>query len=280
MSGFYSSLTFLLLAFVVSAGAQRTKAKQSETIPETSLADQVATAKPSILKIASPAGTGTGVIINDRGVVITARHVVCCVAGTQNAFAEVELQWIIPTQDNELDGVESGNTVGTPATVLDVDAVNDLAILVPKLDFMHIDFVKMMKLDTIFPKAKETTKSAAKLQQEPLREGDPIFISGYPLNFGALITTSGSIASSEPTAEGHTLKDVYWADIHANHGNSGGPVFSMKTGKVIGIQAAISLTQVENDASRKLAYNSGIAYIIPIKYAVNLLKKNRIPFEQ
>ncbi len=56
-----------------------------------------------------------------------------------------------------------------------------------------------------------------------------------------LITTSGYIASSAPievNEQTGKFDDVYWADLHVNPGNSGGPAFSLETGAVLGIVLA------------------------------------------
>lgn len=70
--------------------------------------------------------------------------------------------------------------------------------------------------------------------------------------------------------------DRYLGDLRANHGNSGGPVYSISTGKVIGICDAFVGAPVETTVILPvgLSYNSGLAVIIPIKYAIDLLKKH------
>ena len=87
-------------------------------------------------------------------------------------------------------------------------------------------------------------------------------------------------------------------DIHANHGNSGGPVFSRASGAVIGIQVGVAEAQVDfSDKAlgiphgfqvgqdghpiglHPLSYNSGIAQVISVSHIIQLLKQNGIGFE-
>lgn len=115
-----------------------------------------------------------------------------------------------------------------------------------------------------------------------------------------LITTSGNIASSERFTvvnenEPFSLDDIYEADIHINPGNSGGPVFTRDNRAVIGICVSYENAPImfPNNAGPALAPegirngqlvlapifgNSGIAYVVPSEYIINLLKANNLAF--
>ena len=77
-----------------------------------------------------------------------------------------------------------------------------------------------------------------------IHEGDEIAICGFPLGtllqkeLGTVTSsfTRGMVSSIIPCS-GVDLKylDGFLLDITATHGNSGGPVFSLKTGKVFGV---------------------------------------------
>jgi S1-C subfamily serine protease len=193
--------------------------------------------------------------------------------------------------------------------VLDVDMVHDIAILKPAQNPLFASFKPRPLVSvTGFPEIKLMARSAAVLDPRRLNDGDPIFISGYPLGIAVLLTTSGAIASSDTIdVENGKVKDVYWADIRANHGNSGGPVFSVETNRVVGMQRAIAMANAEFSANaefngqpfaygvgldnqgnvakdsrgntlRPIVYNSGLTEIIPAQFIANLLKKNRVPF--
>ena len=91
------------------------------------------------------------------------------------------------------------------------------------------------------------------------------------------------------------FEDVYWADIHVNPGNSGGPAFSLEAGTVIGMILAYQNAPVffDDDHSRAflpmqtadnrvvpkyLDSNSGIAEIIPVEFIERLLRNNKVRF--
>jgi S1-C subfamily serine protease len=69
-----------------------------------------------------------------------------------------------------------------------------------------------------------------------------------------------------------------------NPGNSGGPVYEPDSGNVIGICEAHKYSplftnkqhQVEISPNEVLTQNSGVAVVIPIKYGIDLLRKNGI----
>lgn len=81
------------------------------------------------------------------------------------------------------------------------------------------------------------------------RDGEPIAVSGFPLNKPVLISTVGHLASSWPieidaTNVGFTPgvprveRETYLADVTANAGNSGGPVYRLSDSAVIGVLVA------------------------------------------
>jgi S1-C subfamily serine protease len=90
------------------------------------------------------------------------------------------------------------------------------------------------------------------------------------------------------------FEDVYWADIHVNPGNSGGPAFSLETGAVLGMVLAYQDAPVffddqspaflpaytpDQQVIRKyLESNSGIARIIPVEFIVRLLRDSKVKF--
>jgi S1-C subfamily serine protease len=113
-----------------------------------------------------------------------------------------------------------------------------------------------------------------------------------------LISTSGNLASSwafdnVPTQvpgapPGFSVRDVgdfYIADVRVNPGNSGGPVYLVELGEVIGVCVAFDLAPVvygdgshepASAGNRPLSYNSGLSVIVPIRYVIDLLKKNSL----
>ncbi len=62
------------------------------------------------------------------------------------------------------------------------------------------------------------------------------------------------------------LKDVYYTDIRGDHGNSGGPVFSVSDGSVLGM----SVRTINPSDS------SVLTVLVPASHVINLLDKNGI----
>jgi hypothetical protein len=73
------------------------------------------------------------------------------------------------------------------------------------------------------------------------------------------------------------------ADLRVNHGNSGGPIYSIATGAVIGVCEGFEGADVETGKlpsikidDEPLVYNSGVSIFIPARYVTALLDKNKI----
>lgn len=162
---------------------------------------------------------------------------------------------------------------------IDEDPIHDLALL--KLNanpFTNNAVLKTRNGDV----KKIVQVKAARFSLGRPDEGEPIAVSGYPLRSSVMVTTSGAIASSwevdqkdlplgAPGAFLSHLSDSYLADIHVNHGNSGGPVFSVADGSVIGVCVSIV-----PDSMGGSPYNSGLSSMIPAKYVIGLLKKHNL----
>src|SRR5260370_29556157 len=92
-------------------------------------------------------------------------------------------------------------------------------------------------------------------------DGALIAVSGYPLHYAVLVTTSGTIASSwDDTGNA----DSYLADLHVHHGHNGGPVYRISDGSVIGMCDSFRLAPV-NPYNKyvALAYNPCLSSTFP-----------------
>ncbi|HTC64954.1 MAG TPA: serine protease [Candidatus Saccharimonadales bacterium] len=241
---------------------------------------------------------GTGFDVGD-GYFITAKHVV-------DAFQTMAIN--IPKGKKSLGiGIASINRLNVRAgfrvfevEVIDQDAIHDLALLheihrdTPLYETLgSITFGSSSGLspqDPIFP-----TLEPVRLSIKRPEDGDGIATSGYPLNQAVLLTTSGTVASSwgfydstyaPPNAPAgfamSKLEDSYLADLRVNHGNSGGPVYSITTGAVVGVcqayenaEVAIGNTTVIVEG-KPLVYNSGVSLFVPARYVAALLDKNKV----
>jgi S1-C subfamily serine protease len=203
---------------------------------------------------------GTGFLIGKNGFVATAEHVVRSIERASTAHPEAHVSM-------QVGFVVDGSFASVACKLVARDSAHDLAILSVTDPSKHI--------------------SAVAFNTARLREGAGIFTSGYPLASTALITTSGTVASSEPIPvtdqSGAGIKDVYYADLRVNPGNSGGPVFDYD-GNVVGVCLAYTsigvkfmedpqeeVTLMINGRARKLAYNAGIAHVILVSHLTDLM---------
>jgi S1-C subfamily serine protease len=122
-------------------------------------------------------------------------------------------------------------------------------------------------------------------RREP-RDGEAIAVSGYPLEHPALITTSGIVASAfsidvaereDPACPRMTIPDVadaYVADVAANPGNSGGPVYLEESGEVISVCVSFRIATAEAEGVDPFSYNSGLTTVVPFRYAAEVLARH------
>ena len=146
-------------------------------------------------------GVGTGVVIVDKGVILTNLHVVAGSETIKVTFA---------------DGMEA------PATITGVQPENDLAVL------------QAQKIpDDLIPAVMRSTAD--------LRPGDQVAAVGFPFGIGPSVSAGvvSGLKRSFRSPEGkQELSNLIQFDAAANPGNSGGPLVNMN-GEVLGIVTAI-----------------------------------------
>jgi S1-C subfamily serine protease len=146
-------------------------------------------------------GVGTGVVIIDKGVILTNLHVVHGADRVKVIF---------------FDGLES------PATITGVQAENDLAVL------------QAAKIpDDLFAATMRSTSNLA--------PGDKVLAVGFPFGIGpsasgGIVSGLGRVFRSPEGKQ--EMKNLIQFDAAANPGNSGGPLVTMD-GEVVGIVTAI-----------------------------------------
>lgn len=164
-------------------------------------APQVPQAQPQ--QIQQPlisSGLGSGIIVDDRGYILTNYHVV---AGATSIVVSVP-------------GVKGVQYVGQ---VVRTDVETDLAL------------VKLL-VDAEFPTAPLGNSNT-------IQVGDFVLAIGSPFGLEQTVT-SGIISDTDRTLniEGRTYIDLIQTDAFINRGNSGGPLVNI-SGEVIGINTAI-----------------------------------------
>ncbi len=122
---------------------------------------------------------------------------------------------------------------------------------------------------------------------EAAREGTSIAFTGYPIG-GVLgfspVTHRGIVSSVTsivlPAATSGQLSaravsrlregpfDIYQLDATAYPGNSGGPVFDVATGRVIGV---INMVLIRGTRESALTNPTGISYAIPVRFVKELM---------
>ena len=146
-------------------------------------------------------GVGTGVVIVDRGVILTNLHVVAGAEKIKVTF---------------FDGLEA------EATITGVQPENDLAVLQAK-------------------KIPDDLLAATMRSTADLQPGDNVAAVGFPFGIGPSVSAGvvSGLKRSFRSPEGkQELGNLIQFDAAANPGNSGGPLINMD-GEVLGIVTAI-----------------------------------------
>lgn len=146
-------------------------------------------------------GVGTGVVIIDKGVILTNLHVVQSADRVKIVFA---------------DGLESG------AAVIGMRPEHDLAIL---------------QAHTI----PDDLQAATMRSTGDLAPGDHVFAVGFPFGIGPSLSAGviSGLKREYASPEGkNVLSNLIQFDAAANPGNSGGPLITTE-GEVVGIVTAI-----------------------------------------
>lgn len=187
----------------------------------------------------SGAASGSGVIFDSEGHIITNYHVV--------SAALTEGTVTVTTQDGRLFN----------ATIVGTDSTTDLAVLAltnPPSDLVAARFAT----------------------SETLMVGQPIMAIGAPLGLADTVTTgvisaldrpvtveaSGAVDPADPFSQNQTelvVTNAIQVDASLNPGNSGGPLFDAEGG-VIGINSSIA----SNSSSADEAGSIGLGFAIPV----------------
>ncbi|HWB19220.1 MAG TPA: trypsin-like peptidase domain-containing protein [Phycisphaerales bacterium] len=174
--------------------------RTAENLPELSPKEQARRIGAAVIKVSTPNGLGSGVMINEDGYAITNAHVI---QGETNIRATV---WL-PQDDGTLKRL----------TIEDVEiiAVNN-----------HIDLA-LLKINH---PDKGKFPFAPIQKDEKLEIGQTVFAIGNPLGLERTLS-QGVVSTTQRSFDGLTYIQT---DAAINPGNSGGPLFNT-LGEVIGI---------------------------------------------
>lgn len=209
---------------------------------------------------------GTAFAVSDSGLLVTALHVV---EGAEKIISASGGNIMAGFAGPKVDTPEikiHASFVGTGVEVVGSDSDNDLALLKLPINKLNDLTIK------VGPDELEATPIACTIDTEIPNDGEPIGISGYPLSEPSLVTTSGNIASNW-TLNNH--QDSYLGDITANPGNSGGPVYKLSNGKILGVCVAGKLTNVIDNSGNntQMLHSAGLTLITPSR-AIDKLIEN------
>ena len=192
----------------IDAAVLRTLTTQVLPSPAARAAEKV---RPSVVRVEAfvrnrkgeeeDHGVGTGVVIVDRGVILTNLHVVQGADRLRIVFA---------------DGSDAG------ASVTGVQAQNDLAVL---------------QADTV----PDDLQAATMRSTGDLLPGDQVVAVGFPFGIGPSVSAgviSGFGRSFRAPEGQQDIENLIQFDAAANPGNSGGPLVTMD-GEVVGVVTGI-----------------------------------------
>ncbi len=185
--------------------------------------------------------SGTGFIYSEDGYIITANHVI------ENNTGNI----IVSVQEN-------GKSKDYKAKVLNFNEDADIAII--KIEVSGLNFLELGDYNEV-------------------KEGEEVAFIGFPLIFRFPITHTGIISAKTKSKykEDKESVDVYTINAFVNQGNSGGPLFSVKSGKVIGIINA-RFNQIPEKLFLKLPENyepiMRIGGVDPISLSVETYNRN------
>lgn len=203
------------------------------------LVDAVARTRDSVVNLQTAAGLGAGVIVDERGIIVTNFHVIADALGSPS----VELFGQAPEGGGRAPVVARfENQREVPAAILVADREEDLAVL------------------RLVPGQEGERFAAAQIgRSSDLRVGQDVFAVGNP--FGLPHTVSRGIVSALDRTgilENRQVP-VIQLDASINIGNSGGPLFNLD-GELVGIVTA----------RRQRA--QGIAFALPVDHVRGFLR--------
>ncbi|MGW5286203.1 S1C family serine protease [Rhodococcus pyridinivorans] len=197
---------------LTSRGVTLSQSGPDEELPTGAVARVADTVLPAVVSIQTTvggdAGTGSGVVIDGAGYIVTNNHVVSMAAGNPDAKVQVTFD----------DGTK------VPASIVGRDIKTDLAVLAVE----NVDNLVVAELG----------------RSEDVQVGEDVVAVGSPLGLSKTVTRGIVSALHRPMrlsgqgTDTDAVIDAVQTDASINPGNSGGPLIDME-GRVIGINSAI-----------------------------------------
>ena len=219
---------------LIDPGATLAQVDAAKERPAGSVADVAGRVVPAVVSIevrsGTTGGTGSGVVVDPRGDIVTNNHVVSLAATDPRATLEAVF----------------ASGVRATARIVGRDPQTDIAVV---------------KVDVANPVVAQLGRSS------DLRVGDGVIAIGSPLGLAGTVTTGIVSSLRRPvrldaeSADANPVIDAIQTDAAINPGNSGGALVD-STGAVVGINTAIR-TLGGTDSSGQ-GGSIGLGFAIPI----------------
>jgi S1-C subfamily serine protease len=243
--GYYAAAR--LAPALLDPDATLTKVSPSVDRPPGSVADIARRVLPAVVSVEvrspSGSGTGSGVVVDRNGYILTNNHVVMSVVASKGTLRAI-----------------FSDESSAPARIVGRDPKSDLAVL----------------------KVAKPGLTVAQLgDSDVLAVGDPVIAIGSPLGLAGTVTSGIVSALNRPVrldgegSDSDAVTNAIQTDAAINPGNSGGALVD-STGAVIGINSAIATLSA---GGRTGGGNIGVGFAIPInearKIAQQLIRTGR-----
>ena len=241
------------------------------------LPDTIARIRPHIVQISvsgptfgeNPVILGTGFLVSGLEVV-TANHVVNAATNMQSTHPHLAVGIGLPDFTDTSIFLRAGR-VSIPSDVVDTYPEDDIALLKLRVDPGAEWFESTADING----TKLTVRTEpVELDARDVKDGMAVATSGFPLNSQALVTTTGVVASYWSVDTPTNPRTRILIDLTANGGNSGGPVYDINSGAVVGVLVAGKLAPATGATG--IATAAGLTIAVPTRAIVELLSKNGI----
>jgi putative serine protease PepD len=205
------------------ADARREVASSSSTLTATQIYQRDAAGVVSIKALTSQGGdTGTGIVLNDEGLILTNHHVISEATGIT----------VSPGKSSNL---------SREAKLVGADANSDLALI--KVDPSGLG-LKPLKL----------------VSSTSVQVGDSVYAIGNPYGLDETLTRGivSALGREISAPNGAPIKDAIQTDAALNPGNSGGPLLNDQ-GDVIGVNSQIASDAASTEGSQPGSTGVGFA---------------------
>lgn len=216
---------------------------------------------------------GTGVMINHNGDFLTAAHVVLEMNKLDEDLTKLGIKTLVMVGFTS-HAFDAPN-VRVYSTTSYFESTEQRWKVAGDVAIVHVDRAPERGSANVAGVTTLYRPKPSKFSLKRPRAGDPVFACGYPMFSQDLVTTSGTVASSDGfenliTAKEHgvsTSVDVLKLDVRISPGNSGGPVFRRSDGSVVGM-----IVEVMN--------GGGYSIAVPASVITDALTEAKIPWER